>query len=108
MHTKWNEVLGRIDCGGYYSENPCRSTTCNLKHDFCARHKKLLQPQGEIDGKKSTSKSNTRKQKQDTTSKNNQAKTKSKKNKIKQHQKTYKKNLLRHLMIIPSENILKN
>jgi len=42
MLKKWNEVLGHIDCGGYYSENPCRSKTCNPKHDFCARHTQLL------------------------------------------------------------------
>ena len=54
--NKWNEVLEHIDCRGYYTEKPCRSKTCNPIHDYCARHKKLLQPKGEVNGQKSPTK----------------------------------------------------
>ena len=38
----WCKALNKKCCGGYYSPTPCRAKSCNLEHQYCQAHKKLL------------------------------------------------------------------
>jgi len=51
--SDWNKALNNRCCGGYYSPTPCRAKSCNLEHQYCQEHQKLLG--GKI-GKKNTNK----------------------------------------------------
>ena len=39
---KWNRAFSSSKCGGYYSDNPCRAQSCNLDHEYCVVHKKII------------------------------------------------------------------
>ena len=40
--NKWNKALLSIKCGNYYDTNPCRAHSCNIDHEFCEGHSRLL------------------------------------------------------------------
>ena len=39
---EWCKILTDPACGGYYDTKPCRSKTCNLEHQYCKKHLKVM------------------------------------------------------------------